>query len=82
MTPQQTVHTKVLVESMGVECWNDVDCVRVSRDSILAHNKAVHEEDAYSRFLHRLKDLSDGATRFYYSLKNDEYLWIDQIPSK
>lgn len=71
------------MKSMGVECWDDKDCIRVSRDSILAKNQAVHEEDSYSRFLSRLKDLSDTpAPRFYYSLKNDEYLWVDEISSR
>jgi hypothetical protein len=83
MLPSRTKEVKALAESMGIECWDDKDCVRVSRDSVLAKNQAVHEEDAYSRFLFRLRELTnDPDVRFFYSLKNDEYLWIDEISSK
>jgi hypothetical protein len=54
--------------------------LRVSRDSIVNKIKAMCEEDSYERLKYRLNDLFE--LRFYWPMKDDDWLYLDTIGEK
>ena len=68
--------------NINIEAYPETNCIKISRDSIVNEicniNSSLDEEGCYECLIGFLKtDL--GGLRFFYSNKNDDYLWLDII---
>jgi hypothetical protein len=69
------------LDSKNIEFSIDCELIKISRDSIVNKiselNPNLDEENCYEYLLFSLKE--KFGKRFVYTIKNDDYLWLDTI---
>ena len=82
MTEAKKQIVKDFLASLGIEHKGDTFMVKVSRDSIANKVEGKTPEESNSNLMTLLQEQAKDQPRFYWAMRDNNWLWIDHVHMK